>query len=77
MIISELLIHIVNLNLRGQTFRAEKWTIREMISKEWPHQFSSVDSIGGAEIEGVANGCEVLGNTAATSAVDVHDHHRA
>ena len=77
MIISELLIHIVNLNLRGQTFRAEKWTIREMISKEWPHQFLSVGSIGGAEIEGVAKGCEGVGRTAASSTVYVHDHHRA
>ena len=49
-----------------------------MISKK-PHlpQFSSVGSVVGCEIEGVANGCEVVGRTAATSAVDVLDHHRA
>ena len=31
----------------------------------------------GVEIEGVVNGCEVVERTAATSAVDVLDHHRA
>ena len=49
-----------------------------MISKEETHhQFVSVGSIVGLEIEGVANGCEVVGITAATSAVDVLDHHCA
>ena len=49
-----------------------------MISKK-PHlpQFVSVGSVVGYEIEGVANGCEVVGRTAATSAVDARDHHRA
>ena len=45
-----------------------------------PHvgiQFFSVGSVGGLEIEGVANGCEGVRRTAATSAVDVLDHHRA
>ena len=49
-----------------------------MISKEETHhQFVSVGSVGGLEIEGVTNGSEVEGRTAATSAVDVLDHHRA
>ena len=40
-------------------------------------QFVSVSSIVGCEIEGVANNCEEAGRTAATSAVDILDHHRA
>ena len=40
-------------------------------------QFLSVGSVVGLEIEGVANGCEGGGITAATSADDVLDHHRA
>ena len=40
-------------------------------------QFDSVGWVGGSEIEGVANGCEFFGITAAASAVDVLDHHRA
>ena len=49
-----------------------------MISKEETHpQFVSVGSVVGFEIEGVANGCERGGRTAATSAVDILDHHRA
>ena len=48
-----------------------------MISKEETHpQFVSVGSVVGFEIEGVANGCERGGRTAATSAVDILDHHR-
>ena len=40
-------------------------------------QFVSIDSVVGSEIEGVANGCEVVGRTAATAASDILDHHRA
>ena len=40
-------------------------------------QFVSAESVVGCEIEGAPNGCEVMGITAATSAVDVLDHHRA
>ena len=40
-------------------------------------QFASVGSVGDSEIEDVANDCEVGGRTAATSAVDVLDHHCA
>ena len=78
MIISKPLIHLVDLNLRGQTLRAEKWTFRKMISNVaiYP-QFLSVGSVVGYEIEGVANGYRAVGRTAATSAVDILDHHRA
>jgi hypothetical protein len=40
-------------------------------------QFLSVGCVGGSEIEDVANGCEVVGRTAATTAVDILKHHRA
>ena len=40
-------------------------------------QFDSVGWVGGLEIEGVANSCEVAGRTAATSDVDVLDQHCA
>ena len=40
-------------------------------------QFDSVGSVVGRKVEGVANGCEVGERTAATSAADVLNHHRA
>ena len=40
-------------------------------------QFGSIGSVVGSEIEGVANGCELVERTAATSTEDILDHHRA
>jgi len=40
-------------------------------------QFVSVGSVVGLEKEGVTNGSEAIGITAATSTVDILDHHRA
>ena len=40
-------------------------------------QFVSVGCVAGSEIEGVANGCELVERTAATSPADILDHHRA
>ena len=40
-------------------------------------QFVSAGSVVGCEIEGVADGCDRVGRTAATAAVDVLDPHCA